>query len=109
MMMTQGRSGGQPYASSVLLRQTNQVKTVPTNAQVIDPDIQVLLVAQAQHLSDDTLYRDRPVRHARRPAAMVMVDPWSEAMAATPMRIPICRNCSMPGASNLIRPRWWAT
>ena len=83
MMMTQGREGGQPYAASVLLRQTNQVKTVPTNAQVIDPDIQVLLVAQAQHLSDDTLYAiDQFVMRGGR--LMVMVDPWSEAMAATP-------------------------
>ncbi|WP_174254893.1 GldG family protein, partial [Acidisphaera sp. S103] len=57
MMMTQGRGpGGQPYASSVLLRQTNTVKTVPTDAQVIDPDIQVLLVAEAQNLSPATLY-----------------------------------------------------
>ena len=83
LMMTQGRSGGQPYAASVLLRQTNQVKTVPTNAQVIDPDIQVLLVAQAQNLSDDTLYAiDQFVMRGGR--LMVMVDPWSEAMAAMP-------------------------
>ena len=83
MMMTQGRSGGQPYASTVLLRQTNEVKTVPTNAQVIDPDIQVLLVAEAQHLSDDTLYAiDQFVMRGGR--LMVMVDPWSEALASQP-------------------------
>jgi ABC-type uncharacterized transport system involved in gliding motility auxiliary subunit len=84
MMMTQGRGpGGQPYASSVLLRQTNTVKTVPTDAQVIDPDIQVLLVAEAQNLSPATLYAiDQFVMRGGK--LMAMVDPWSEAMAATP-------------------------
>jgi ABC-type uncharacterized transport system involved in gliding motility auxiliary subunit len=76
-------SGGQPYASTMLLRQTNQVKTVNTDAQVIDPDIQVLLVAEAQHLSDATLYAiDQFVMRGGR--LMVMVDPWSETMAAEP-------------------------
>ena len=84
MMMTRGRGpGGQPYASSVLLRQTNTVKTVPTDAQVIDPDIQVLLVAEAQHLSPATLYAiDQFVMRGGK--LMAMVDPWSEAMAAVP-------------------------
>jgi ABC-type uncharacterized transport system involved in gliding motility auxiliary subunit len=84
MMMTQGRGpGGQPYAASVLLRQTNTVKTVPTDAQVIDPDIQVLLVAEAQHLSPATLYAiDQFVMRGGK--LMAMVDPWSEAMAAVP-------------------------
>ncbi len=84
MMMTQGRgSGGQPYASSVLLRQTNTVRNVPTNAQVIDPDIKVLLVAEAQDLSPATLYAiDQFVMRGGK--LMAMVDPWSEAMAATP-------------------------
>jgi ABC-type uncharacterized transport system involved in gliding motility auxiliary subunit len=83
MMMMQGRGGGQPYASAVLLRQTNVVKTVPTDAQVIDPDIQVLLVAEAQNLSPATLYAiDQFVMRGGK--LMVMVDPWSEAMAATP-------------------------
>jgi ABC-type uncharacterized transport system involved in gliding motility auxiliary subunit len=78
-----GAGGGQPYASTMLLRQTNQVKTVNTDAQVIDPDIQVLLVAEAQHLSDATLYAiDQFVMRGGR--LMVMVDPWSEAMAAEP-------------------------
>src|ERR1700742_3930103 len=82
MMMTQGRGpGGQPYAASVLLRQTNTVKTVPTDAQVIDPDIQVLLVAEAQHLSPATLYAiDQFVMRGGK--LMAMVDPWSEALAS---------------------------
>ncbi len=82
-MRGQPAAGGQPYASTMLLRQTNQVKTVPTDAQVIDPDIQVLLVAEAQNLSDATLYAiDQFVMRGGR--LMAMVDPWSEAMAATP-------------------------
>jgi ABC-type uncharacterized transport system involved in gliding motility auxiliary subunit len=84
MMAMQGQgSAGQPYASATLLRQTNQVKPVPTDAQVIDPDIQVLLVAEAQHLSEATQYAiDQFVMRGGR--LMVMVDPWSEAMAASP-------------------------
>src|ERR1700733_11950475 len=83
MMRGQGGPEGQPYASTMLLRQTNQVKTVATDAQVIDPDIQVLLVAEAQHLADATLYAiDHVVMRGGR--LMVMVDPWSEAMAAIP-------------------------
>jgi ABC-type uncharacterized transport system involved in gliding motility auxiliary subunit len=81
MMMSQGRGpGGQPYASSVLLRQTNTVKTAPLDAQVIDPDIQV---AEAQNLSPATLYAiDQFVMRGGK--LMAMVDPWSEGMAAVP-------------------------
>ncbi len=84
MMMNGGRGpGGQPYASSVLLRETNTVKTVPLDAQVIDPDIQVLLVAEARDLPDATLYAiDQFVMRGGK--LMVMVDPWSEALAAVP-------------------------
>ena len=84
MMMSQGRgSGGQPYASSTLLRQTNTVKTVALDAQVIDPDVKVLLVAEAQNLSPATLYAiDQFVMRGGK--LMAMVDPWSEALAAVP-------------------------
>jgi ABC-type uncharacterized transport system involved in gliding motility auxiliary subunit len=84
LMMTRGQGpGGQPYASTVLLRQTNTVKTVPLDARVIDPDIQVLLVAEAQNLSPATLYAiDQFVMRGGK--LMAMVDPWSEALAATP-------------------------
>lgn len=82
-MMTQGRSGGQPFAALATLQQTNAVKTVSLDAQVIDPDIQVLLVAQAEHLPDTTQYAiDQFVMRGGR--LMVMVDPWSETMAAQP-------------------------
>ena len=85
MMMArqQGGTAGQPYASAVLLRQTNTVKTVATDVQAIDPDIQVLLVAQAQNLSDATLYAiDQFVMRGGR--LMAMVDPWSETAATIP-------------------------
>jgi ABC-type uncharacterized transport system involved in gliding motility auxiliary subunit len=83
MMMTRGQGGGQPYAVMTVLRQTNQVRTVPTDSTAIDPDIKVLLVAQAQHLSDATQYAiDQFVM--RGGALMVMVDPFSEAEAAMP-------------------------
>ncbi len=50
---------------------------------MIDPDIQVLLVAEAQNLSPATLYAiDQFVMRGGK--LMAMVDPWSEAMAATP-------------------------
>jgi ABC-type uncharacterized transport system involved in gliding motility auxiliary subunit len=82
MMMGQS-AAGQPYASAVLLRQTNTVRSVATDVQVIDPDIQVLLVAEAQNLSPATLYAiDQFVMRGGK--LMAMVDPWSEAMAATP-------------------------
>src|SRR4051794_36144630 len=82
-MMMQGRGGGQPWASATLLRQTNSVRSVPTDAQVIDLDIQVLLVAQAVNLSPATLYAiDQFVMRGGK--LMAMVDPWSEAMASQP-------------------------
>jgi ABC-type uncharacterized transport system involved in gliding motility auxiliary subunit len=59
------------------------VKTVATDAQVIDPDVEVLLVVHPQNLSDNTLYAiDQFVMRGGR--LMVMVDPYSEAQAATP-------------------------
>ena len=84
MMMTRGQGpGGQPYASTMLLRQTNQVRMIPFDTQVIDPEVEVLLVAQARDLSDATQYAiDQFVMRGGR--LMVMVDPWSEAMAAMP-------------------------
>jgi ABC-type uncharacterized transport system involved in gliding motility auxiliary subunit len=83
MMMMRGQGGGQPYAVMTILRQTNQIRMVPTDTTAIDPDIKVLLVAQAQRLSDATQYAiDQFVM--RGGALMVMVDPYSEAEAATP-------------------------
>ena len=83
-MMGGGRgTGGQPYASAVLLRQTNQVKTIPLDVKTIDPDIGVLLVASARDLPDATLYAiDQFVMRGGK--LMAMVDPWSETLAAQP-------------------------
>ena len=82
MQRGQGNAGG-PWASMLLLRQSFSVKSVPLDTQVIDPDIQVLLVAQAQHLSDPALYAiDQFVMRGGR--LMAMVDPHSDAEAATP-------------------------
>jgi ABC-type uncharacterized transport system involved in gliding motility auxiliary subunit len=83
MMMMQNPAAGQPWASMMQLRQTFSIKTVPLDAQAIDPDIQVLLVAHPQHLQDAALYAiDQFVMRGGR--LMVMVDPLSEAQAATP-------------------------
>ncbi|MCW3473863.1 Gldg family protein [Limobrevibacterium gyesilva] len=83
MMMMRGQGAGAPWVSMLQLRQTFAVKNVQTDAQVIDPDIQVLLVAQAQNLSDNALYAiDQFVMRGGR--LMVMVDPHSEAQAAAP-------------------------
>jgi len=74
---------GAPYVSMLQLRQTYTVKTVATDVQAIEPDVQVLLVAQAQNLSDATLYAiDQFVMRGGR--LMAMVDPNSEAEAAIP-------------------------
>ena len=74
---------GAPYVSILQLRQSSTVKTVATDTQVIDPEVQVLLVAQAQNVSDATLYAiDQFVMRGGR--LMVMVDPHSEAEAAIP-------------------------
>jgi len=86
MAMRQGMSGsslGQPYASTMLLRQTDTVKAIPLDAQVIPPDVKVLLMADARNLSDATQYAiDQFVMRGGR--LMVMVDPWSDTLASTP-------------------------
>ncbi len=85
MALRQGvqSDAGQPYASITLLRQTNDVKTVPIDAQVIPPDIRVLLVADPQHLSEATQYAiDQFVMRGGR--LMLMLDPWSDTLASTP-------------------------
>ncbi|MDE2574184.1 MAG: Gldg family protein [Rhodospirillales bacterium] len=82
-MMMRGQPGGGPWVSMLQLRQSFSVQDVPLDAQTIDPKVQVLLVAQAQGLSDTTLYAiDQFVMRGGR--LMVMVDPHSEAAAATP-------------------------
>jgi ABC-type uncharacterized transport system involved in gliding motility auxiliary subunit len=84
MMMTRGQGGaGAPWVSMLQLRQTYTIRTIQPDAQVIDPNVQVLLVAHAQNLSDNALYAiDQFVMRGGR--LMVMVDPQSEAQAAAP-------------------------
>jgi ABC-type uncharacterized transport system involved in gliding motility auxiliary subunit len=80
-MQSQGRAG-RPWMAVTLLRETDSVKQVPLDAQVIDPDIQVLIVAQAQNLTDTALYAiDQFVMRGGR--LMAMVDPYSEMEANT--------------------------
>jgi len=82
-MRGQGGAGGQPWVAAMQLREAFTVKPVALDVPMIDPDIQVLLVAQAQNLSDATLYAiDQFVMRGGR--LMAMVDPHSEAMAQTP-------------------------
>jgi len=76
-----GRGGGQPWVSMLELEQSFAVRMVPTDAQKIDPDIQVLIVAGAQGLKSPTLYAiDQFVMRGGR--LLAMVDPHSEAEAA---------------------------
>lgn len=83
MMMMQSRTAGQPWVSAMQLRQAFTVKNVPLFAQVIDPEIQVLVVAHAQGLSENTLYAiDQFVMRGGR--LMLLVDPHSEAQQAVP-------------------------
>lgn len=88
MMMAMQRglppgSMGQPYAVSVLLRQTNNIRSVPTDTTSIDPAIKVLLVIGPQHVSEATQYAiDQFVMRGGH--LMVMVDPWSDTQADTP-------------------------
>jgi ABC-type uncharacterized transport system involved in gliding motility auxiliary subunit len=82
-MMMMGRGGGAPWVSMVGLQQSFTVRNVPLDAQTIDPDIQVLMVAQAQGLQPPALYAiDQFVMRGGR--LLAMVDPHSEAEAAQP-------------------------
>ena len=82
MMLRMG-GGGQPYAVMTQLRQFATVKDVGLDAQVIEPDIQVLLVAHAQNLPLATQYAiDQFVMRGGK--LIVMVDPHSESQAARP-------------------------
>jgi ABC-type uncharacterized transport system involved in gliding motility auxiliary subunit len=85
MMMRQmgAGGGGQPAVIMQQLRQFFTVKEVALDAQVIDPDVKVLMVAQAQHLTDAAQYAiDQFVMRGGK--LIVMVDPFSEAQASRP-------------------------
>ena len=73
----------QPAAVVTQLRQYFTVKDVPLDAQVIEPDVQVLLLAQPQGLSDATQYAvDQFVMRGGK--LFLLVDPHSESQAARP-------------------------
>ena len=82
-MMMRQPGVGQPYVISTQLRQFYTVRDVPLDAQVIEPEVQVLLVAHAQNLPDATLYAiDQFVMRGGR--LIAMVDPHSESQASRP-------------------------
>ena len=83
MMMRMGQRAGRPWVSMMELRQAFDVHDVPLNTWSIPGDVQVLLVAQAQHLPEQAQYAiDQFVMRGGR--LMVMVDPDSEAEFSQP-------------------------
>jgi ABC-type uncharacterized transport system involved in gliding motility auxiliary subunit len=80
MAMMQGRPS-RPMAVVEQLRQLDEVKPVAPNVEAIPADIDVLLLAQPQNLSDKTLYAiDQFVLKGGK--LLVFVDPHSELQAA---------------------------
>ncbi len=85
MMRMRGQQapGGDPWAAMMTLRQSFTVKPVATDVSAIDPDIQVLLVAHPQNLSDATLYAiDQFVMRGGR--LLAMVGPNNETLGTDP-------------------------
>ena len=72
-----------PWVALSQLQQDFTVKTVATDAQVIDPDIQVLLVVQPRNLPETAQYAIDQFM-MRGGHLMVMVDPQSEMAASQP-------------------------
>jgi ABC-type uncharacterized transport system involved in gliding motility auxiliary subunit len=82
-MMMRQPGVGQPFVVMNQLRQFYTVRDVAADAQVIDAEVQVLLVAHAQNLPDATLYAiDQFVMRGGR--LIAMVDPHSESQASRP-------------------------
>ncbi|MFC0410538.1 GldG family protein [Roseomonas elaeocarpi] len=82
-MMMRIPGAGQPYAAMNQLRQFFSVRDVPTDATAIDPAVQVLIVAQAQELSENTLYAiDQFVMRGGK--LFAMTDPYSESQVGHP-------------------------
>lgn len=82
MMMQRGAGGG-PWVARTQLGQFFTVRDVALDAQVVDPEIQVLAVIHPQDLPETTLYAiDQFVMRGGR--LLVMVDPHSEAQASRP-------------------------
>ncbi|TDH60857.1 ABC transporter [Dankookia rubra] len=82
-MMLRNPALGQPAVAITQLRQFFSVKDVPLDAQVIEPEVQVLLLAHPQHLTDAAQYAvDQFVMRGGK--LMVLVDPHSESQASKP-------------------------
>jgi ABC-type uncharacterized transport system involved in gliding motility auxiliary subunit len=84
MAMMQGRPS-RPMAVIEQLQQLDEVKPLSPNIDAIPADIDVLLVAHPQNLSDQTLFAiDQFVLKGGK--ALIFVDPMSEMQAAHPDR-----------------------
>lgn len=82
-MMLRQPQLARPATVMTQLHQFFTVKDVGLDAQVIDPDIQVLLVAQPQNLPEATQYAiDQFVMRGGK--LLLLVDPHSEAQASRP-------------------------
>ncbi len=82
-MMMRQPGVGQPFVAMNQLRQFYTVRDVAADALVIEPDVQVLLVAHAQNLPEATLYAiDQFVMRGGR--LIAMTDPHSESQASRP-------------------------
>ncbi|RYI99282.1 MAG: ABC transporter, partial [Acetobacteraceae bacterium] len=82
MMMRQPQLG-QPAVVMTQLRQFFTVKDIPLDAQVIEPDVQVLVVAHPQGIGDAAQYAiDQFVMRGGK--LFVLTDPHSESQASRP-------------------------
>ncbi len=82
-MMMRQPGVGQPYVVMNQLRQFYTVRDIAADAQVIEPEVQVLLVAHAQNLPEATLYAiDQFVMRGGR--LIALTDPHSESQASRP-------------------------
>jgi ABC-type uncharacterized transport system involved in gliding motility auxiliary subunit len=82
-MMMRQPGVGQPYIILNQVRQFYTVRDIAADAQVIEPDVQVLLVAHAQNLPDATLYAiDQFVMRGGR--LIALTDPHSESQISRP-------------------------
>jgi ABC-type uncharacterized transport system involved in gliding motility auxiliary subunit len=83
MMMRQSPQFGQPAVVMSQIRQFFTVKDVALDAQAIDPDVQVLMVAHPQGLSESAQYAiDQFV--VRGGKLLLLLDPHSESQASRP-------------------------
>ena len=82
-MMARNPNAGRPFASMLMLRQTNQVQPIAADVAVIPAEVDVLLVAAGQDLPDTALYAiDQFVMGGGR--LMAMIDPYNETLRTPP-------------------------